>query len=109
MYDGPSAIPASDASRQPVPPGFTVASQEPTAVDGAVGGSGSSETLTGSGVGAGGLSRTVGMSSFEQSHCAGSFHVPNDAQGFPPPALTAPESWHAGSAAVGAWSSSVCE
>src|SRR3954453_21649504 len=102
MYAGPSAMPASDASRQPVPFGFTVESHEPAVVEGAVGGSGSSETLTGSGAGAGGVSRTAGVRAFEQSHCAGSCQVPNADQALPPPAWIEPESWHVGSLAVGA-------
>src|SRR5262245_60201679 len=107
MYAGPSAIPASEPSRHPVPFGFTVASQAPAVLDGAVGGSGSSETPTGSGAGAGGLSRTAGIRSFAQSHCGGSAQLPKVAQALPPLASTAPESWHIVFVAVGVWSSSV--
>src|SRR3954447_16655503 len=74
-YAGPSAIPWSDGSRHPVLCGLAVESQEPAAVDGAVGGSGNSLTATGSGFGAGGLLRTSGMKSFAQPHWAARFQV----------------------------------
>src|SRR5215831_4718356 len=52
-------------SRHPVRFGLTVESHAPMVVDGAVGGSGSPSTVIGSGLGAGGFSRTSG-SSFRQ-------------------------------------------
>src|SRR5205807_1004016 len=92
MYDGPSAIPESDASMHPVPFGLTAAEHAPAVVDGAVGGNGSSLTEIGSGAGAGGLSRTSGMNWLAQSHCAARSHVATEAQVLPALKSRRPES-----------------
>src|SRR4051794_4477823 len=94
IYAGPSAMPWSDGSRQPVPCGLAVASQEPAAVDGAVGGSGSLLTARGSGFGAGGLLRTSGMKSLAQAHWAARFQVPTVLHALPLLKSSRPESWH---------------
>src|SRR6476661_5901920 len=71
------------AEMHPVLRGLTAVVHDPAVSEGAVGGSGSSLTLTGSGVGAGGLSRTSGMNWLAQSHCAGRSHVATSWNGFP--------------------------
>src|SRR4051794_3543714 len=106
-YDGPSAMPLSAALMQPVPFGLAARSHAPAAVDGAVGGNGSSPTVTGSGAGAGGLLRTSGTKGLAQSHCAPRSHVAIDFHELAAWKSSRPESWHFGAALDGAFSSSV--